>query len=398
MTAREVLRGAVVTPDGVVDDGVVVLEGDVVAWVGSAQAAPGGPSSLPDPTDDVLLPGLVDLHCHGGGGVGFPDATDPADARVAVHEHLRHGTTTLVGSLVTADRATLLARAEVLAELVASGDLVGVHAEGPFLARERCGAQDPALMVPGDPGLVRDLARVLDGGLVSMTVAPEVPGVLGPGGVVEALVDVGALPSVGHTDASVEAADDALRSARRHLREHGVRGGLPTVTHLFNGMRPLHHRDPGPVAAALAAAGRGEAVVELVGDGVHVAAGALRAVLASLGPDAVALVSDALAATGAPDGEYPLGTHRVRVRGGEARLVAGGALAGSTAHLLDVVRATVAAGVPLVEAVRAASTTPARVLGRPDLGALEAGRRGDVVVTDADLRPRGVWRAGRPLV
>lgn len=410
--ARTVLRGPVVTPLARLPDGVVVVEGEQIRWVGPAGDLPGdlvGRGEVPPRSPHTLLPGLVDLHCHGGGGAGFPDVTDVAQARVAVGEHLAHGTTTLLASLVTADARTMLARAEVLAGLVASGEVAGVHAEGPFLARTRCGAQDPTAMQVGDAGLVRELADRLGRGpgsgrvrrpvgLTSMTLAPEVRGVRGPGGVLEALLEVGAIPSVGHTDASGELVEEVLGHARGRMAADGVRGGLPTVTHLFNAMPPWHHRAPGPVAAALGAAARGDAVVELIADGVHVAPLTVRTVFDLVGPQGVALVSDAIAATGRPDGVHRLGPRGVRVTGGVARLAEAGedgALAGSTAHLLDVVRTSVEAGVGLVEAVHAAATTPARVLGRPDVGALERGRRADVVVVDADLRVRRVLRAGR---
>lgn len=392
---RLVLRGRLVLPDAVVEDGVVVVEGERLAWVGTAAAFP---DDLPAPTGGTILPGLVDLHCHGGGGASFPDAADAAAARTAVEEHARHGTTSLVASLVTAAPETLLARTAVLAELADAGELVGIHLEGPFLSADRCGAQDPALMQPGSAALVRDVARVARGHLATMTVAPEVEGVLGADGAVDALAAVGAVPSIGHTDAAAELVDEALLAARAALATPGSRSPRPTVTHLFNGMRPLHHRDPGPVAACLAAAAEGAAVLELVADGVHLAPATVRSVFRIAAPGAVVLVTDAMAAAGMPDGEYRLGSMSVRVAGGVARLTEGGAIAGGTAHLLDVVRATVAAGVPLADAVRAASTTPADVLGRADLGALVAGRRADVLVTDADLRPRAVLRAGRWLV
>lgn len=174
-----------------------------------------------------------------------------------------------------------------------------------------------------------------------------------------------------------------------------------TATHLFNGMRPLHHRDPGPVAACLAAAARGDLVVELVADGVHLADGTVRAVFELVGPGSVLLVTDAMAAAGMADGDYQLGPMAVRVGGGVARLISpdgsSGSIAGGTAHLLDVVRAVVGAGVDLVSAVRAATLTPATVLAREDIGALVVGRRADVLVTDGDLRPLAVHRAGRPV-
>lgn len=396
------LRGRVVTPEAEIADGLVLVDRDgIITWVGPAAGAPrsaaraaGSPNGVdlaaPPAT---LLPGLVDLHCHGGGGVGFPDVTDAAGARVAAGEHLAHGTTSLVASLVTAPADVLLARTAVLAELAATGELAGIHVEGPFLSPARCGAQDARQMVPGDAELVRSLARAARGNLTTMTVAPEVPGVLGRGGVVTALVAAGAVPSVGHTDASAELTFDALETIRRALT--GARSSRPTVTHLFNGMRPLHHRDPGPVAACLAAAARGSAVLELVADGVHLAAATVRSVFDLVGASAIALVTDAMAAAGMPDGRYTLGGADVQVADGAARLHPVGALAGGTAHLIDVVRTTVAAGVPLVDAVRAASLTPAGVLGRSDIGALEVGRRADVLVVDDDLVVRRVLRGGR---
>lgn len=407
-TAR-VLVGRVVTPTGVLDDGVVAVEDGRVAWVGArADAAAAGYADVPVGDGATLLPGLVDAHDHGGGGSSFPDATSVQEARVAAREHLRHGTTSLVASLVTAPRDVLLERTANLADLADAGEIVGIHLEGPFLSEVRCGAQNPHDMLEGDPELVRAIAAAARGYLRTMTVAPEVPGVVGAGGVIETLVEVGALPSIGHTDASTEQTEAAIAAGAAALAAAGRPGARLTATHLFNGMRPLHHREPGPIAACLAAAARGELVVELVADGTHLAHGTIRSVVelvgshvgadgAVAGPDAVALVTDAMAAAGMADGAYELGPMRVTVAHGVARLTEGGSIAGGTYHLLDVVRETVEAGVPLVDAVRAASWTPAAVLGLDDRGGLVGGRRADVVVTDADLRVREVLRAGEPV-
>jgi N-acetylglucosamine-6-phosphate deacetylase len=391
-SAPILLRGTVVTPHGILPDGVVVTDGASIAWVGPASEAPG---DLPEPSEHLLLPGLVDLHNHGGGGASVPDAETADDIRVAAEEHLRHGTTSMVASLVTAPRDVLLARTAVLAEAADAGVIVGIHLEGPFLSQARCGAQNPSDMLTGDPDLVRAIAAAARGHLATMTIAPEVVG----DDVLEALVEAGAVPSVGHTDATAEQVDAAVdRGFDLLATSERARSGRLTATHLFNGMRPLHHRDPGPIAACLAAAGRGELVVELVADGTHLADGTTRSVFDLLDPGSIALVTDAMSAAGMADGDYQLGPMAVRVADGVARIVeadgTGGAIAGGVAHLLDVVRRVVGAGVPLGDAVRAAATTPAEVLGRHDLGALVAGRRADVLVTDPDLRPVRVMRRG----
>jgi len=411
-----VLRGEVVTPTEVITDGVVVLTGDVIDWVGPVTALPSQwRDDLPDdPTPGTtVLPGLIDIHDHGGGGESFPDATSVEQARTAAREHLRHGTTGLVASLVTAPRDVLLARAALLADLVDAGDLIGIHAEGPFLSADRCGAQNPGDMLTGDPELVAELSAAARGHLVTMTIAPEVPGVAdgGPGrpDAIAALVAAGTVPSIGHTNAHAPVVEAAIERGRALLtggaRAEAVGGEARpgrsprlTATHLFNGMRPLHHRDPGPIAACLAAAARGDLVVELIGDGTHLDPHTVRSIFDLVGPEQIMLVTDAMAAAGMPDGDYRLGPMAVRVGGGVARLIeadgSAGAIAGGTAHLIDVVRATVDAGVGLLAAVRSAATTPAAVLGRADLGALIAGRRGDVLVTDAELAPVAVYRAG----
>lgn len=408
MAAPIVLRGRVVLPSAVLDDGVVVVAGDRLAFVGTvADAGPAGfgdlVASVPV-SPAVLLPGLVDVHNHGGGGASFPDASTPEEVMTGVLEHRRHGTTTMLASLVTASREVLLERAALLAGLADAGEIAGIHAEGPFLSHERRGAHNPADLVPGNVELVRDLAAAARGHLRTMTVAPEVPGVAGPDGVASALVAVGAIPSIGHTDGTTAVAEALIDQVAGELRAVAEAGGPVlgmTATHLFNGMRPLHHRAPGPIPACLAAAAQGDLTVELIGDGVHLDPALVRTMFETLGADHVVLVTDAMAAAGMADGAYDLGPMSVTVRDGVARVTdpghpEGGAIAGGTAHLVDVVRAAVDAGVPLADAVRAASLVPARVLGlSAEVGALEAGLRADVLVTDADLRPVRVLRAGR---
>ncbi|MFC7406297.1 N-acetylglucosamine-6-phosphate deacetylase [Georgenia alba] len=398
-----VLRGRVVTPDRIEDDGVVVIHDDTISWVGAASTAADASATGSDLTDALtaaiaetrpdptryLLPGLVDLHNHGGGGASFPDARTREDALRAVAEHRRHGTTSVVASLVTASPETLRERVALLAELADDGEIAGIHLEGPFLSAARCGAQDPNLIIPPDPQLTEDLLRLGRGHVVTMTLAPERDGVED---VLTLLADARALPSWGHTDARPDEARAALAAGARLLAPSRRRA---TVTHLFNGMRPWHHRDPGPVGEFLAAAAGGEAVVELIGDGTHLQPDVVREVHAIVGRQGAVLVTDAMAAAGMSDGAYRLGTQDVVVAGGVARLADGESIAGGTAHLLDVVRTSVEAGVPLVDAVHMAATGPAAVLGDTSVGALEAGRRADVLITDENLYPVRVIRHGK---
>lgn len=396
-TADLALRGTAVLAQGLVPDALVLCAGERILWAGPAEHAPaellpGGDRVLEH--DGLILPGLVDLHCHGGGGASFPDSERAEEMLDAVLEHRRHGTTSLVASLVTADAATLREKVAQLARLHRDGEIAAIHLEGPFLSEARRGAQNPAHLTDGDPALVRELAEIAGGALATMTVAPEAAGA---DEVIDALAGSGAVPSLGHTDGSSAEMTRAVDRSTAALRHHRGRSPLPTATHLFNGMRPIHHRDPGPALAALDAASRGEMVVEVIADGVHLDARTVAHVFALAAEDHVVLVTDAMAAAGMADGRYRLGALDVTVEEGVATLSEGGAIAGGTAHLVEVLRhAVLEAGVDLVAAVRAASTVPARVLGLEDhIGALAAGCRADMLLVDRALRPVTVLRGGR---
>lgn len=386
--APTLLTGRVVTPTGVVDDGAVLVDGDRISWVGPRRELAGRSGAVPDGWADgrTLLPGLVDLHCHGGAGGEF--GPDPDSGRTAAAHHLRHGTTSVVGSLVSASAPTLLEGVTACAGLVTDGTLAGIHLEGPFLSVVRCGAQDPSALIDPDPALVEALTEAGRGGVVQMTFAPERPGAEA---LVTQLAAAGVVPAVGHTDADAVTA----RAALDRVLELGPRGGRPLVTHVFNGMPPLHHRSPGPVAAALGSAGRGEAVLEVVGDGVHLAAETVRMLFETVGPGSLALITDSMAASGMPEGRYTLGGRNVVVDGRTARLADGGSIAGGVATLLEVVRWCVTeVGISLTDAVTAATATPASVMGWSDIGSLTAGRRADLVVVDSDVEPVRVLRGG----
>jgi len=370
-----VLRGRVVTGDADLPDAVVGVEGERIVLVRPATVADEEPA-----TDQVIVPGLVDLHCHGGGGASFT-AGEAAQVEQGARHHLAQGTTSLVGSAVTDTPEAMLRAVTAMADGVETGLLAAIHAEGPFLSAARCGAQDPAHLRTPDLALTEELVAAGRGHLRMMTVAPELPGA---DEVAALLTSLGVVAAVGHTEADARTTERFLRA---QPRGH--------VTHLFNGMPPTHHRDAGPVAGSLAAAAAGAAVVELIGDGVHVADDMVSVILRVLGAGRVALTTDAMAAAGMPDGDYLLGPQRVRVEHGVARLGAGDSIAGGTSRLLDIVRRQVSAGLDPVTVVASASSVPASVLGLDDeLGAIRAGLRADLVVTDRDLRPLMVIRAG----
>ena len=380
--------GRVVTPEGVLSPGWIRLAGSHIDAVGPGE--PPGPTRLPltDLGGAWVLPGFVDMHVHGGGGTSFTEGT-AEDARRAAEFHRRNGSTTMLASLVTAPLADLEARAAMLAGLAAEGVIAGLHLEGPFLAAARCGAQDPRHMIAPDVAAFASLHAAAAGHLRAITLAPELPGAID---LITAAVQAGVIAAVGHTDATADVTSAAVDAGASH------------ATHLFNGMRPLHHREPGPVGALL---DRDEVNCEVIADGVHLHDTAIRLVARAAGPGRLVLVTDAMAAAGMPDSRYRLGSMWVDVAGGVARLApdagpgadagprVSGAIAGSTATMASVVRHAVAAGLPVTVAAAAASTNPARVLGLAGrTGALCPGLDADLVVCDETFGLRAVMRHG----
>jgi N-acetylglucosamine-6-phosphate deacetylase len=346
------LRGRV--PSEGLDNAIVEITGPTITAVTPA----------PGESDVSIWPGLIDIHCHGGGGHTLC-TTDQDEALAAADEHHRAGTAGVVASLVTAPADVMIAQIRALAPLVADGHLLGIHLEGPFLSEARRGAQSPRDLLEPDTGLAARFVAAGDGAVAIVTIAPELAGA---DDVIRVFREAGVTVALGHTDSSY----DVMRAAIDRLE------GAALITHLANGMPPLHHRQPGPVAAALVAAARGEATVELIDDGVHVDHGFADLVFAATADDHVALITDAMAAAGFADGEYQLGPQRVRVEDGVARLDPGGALAGGTSHLAeDVARAGGTA-----RALRAATQVPARLLGLDHAPRVLAGRPADLIVVE----------------
>ncbi|WFF01786.1 N-acetylglucosamine-6-phosphate deacetylase [Micromonospora sp. WMMD964] len=365
MTVR--VNGRVVTPTGVIRQGCVEWDGDRITAVAEYPSVRDG---------HWILPGFVDMHTHGGGGHTFTTG-DAAEARAAADFHLAHGTTTVLASLVSAPFELMRSSTEAFAPLVEEGVLAGVHFEGPYLSATRCGAQNPEYLRDPSTDELTELIKLGRGAVRMVTLAPEREGALEA---IRLLTSQRVVAAVGHTDATYE----QTRSA--------VAAGASVGTHLFNGMRPVHHREPGPVVALLDAP---TVICELVADGVHLHDGMLTFATATAGPDRAALITDAMAAAGMADGEYELGGQAVTVADGVARLARDGAIAGSTLTMDAALRHAVNAGIPIADAARMVATTPARAIGLGDrVGALQVGLRADLVVLDDDLNVVRVLRAG----
>jgi N-acetylglucosamine-6-phosphate deacetylase len=355
--------------DAWVDGDVEILDGRVAA------VGVGEPSGT-----KVAVPGFVDLQVNGYAGVDFSAPGEDRYARAGT-ALLADGVTAFQPTLVTAPIEEMVEALAAVAAATRSGAdgagpwIIGAHLEGPFLSRERAGAHDRSALRDPDP---TRLARLLAAGPVSqVTLAPELPGARD---LIDVLVERGVTVSCGHTEADAASAHD------------GFDRGATAVTHLFNAMRRPEHRDPGIAYAAL---GRDDVFITLIVDGHHLAADTVRTAARAAG-DRLVLISDAVAAAAAPDGDYTLGGNvPIRSQGGVVRNGAG-SLAGSTLRMLDAVRNLHALGVPLAAALAAATEGPARMARRPDLGRIEPDARADLVILDDSLELDQVLLGGVP--
>jgi N-acetylglucosamine-6-phosphate deacetylase len=352
----------------------LLLDGDTIAAAGSGDA--------PEATDTIdlegafIAPGFLDLHGHGAGGHACDAGGDELRAALAVHR--AHGTTRSVISLVTQPLARLRDRLAEVATVTADDPLVlGAHLEGPFLARERRGAHDPAFLREPDQAVIDELLDAAAGTLRQVTLAPELPGGLDA---VSRFTRSGVVVAVGHTEADLAQTRAAFDAGARIL------------THAFNAMPGIHHREPGPVIAAIEDP---RITLELVLDGHHVHPDVAELLFRGA-PGRVALITDSMAAAASADGDYRLGSLNVSVRDGLAVLSGTSTIAGSTLTQDAALRNAVGlCGLSKVEAVAALTAVPARALGLGSrFGLLESGYAADVVVLDEDLRVTTVWAAG----
>lgn len=329
----------------------------------------------PAASGHTILPGFVDLHVHGAAGTDIMEGGDAG--AVVARTHARHGTTSLLGTTLTAKEDHIRRALEGMAGVIAqrpngAARMLGVHLEGPFLNLQRLGAQPPDV-VPARLDLVRSLHAIAP--IRVLTMAPEVDNNLL---LIPQLAALGIRVQIGHSAGTYEDGVAALRA------------GASGFTHLFNGMSGLLNRDPGMVGAALANA----EYAEIIPDLQHVAPGALRTALRSI--PRLYGVTDATSATGMPDGEYALGTQRVFKCGACVRL-ATGSLAGSVLTMDQALRNFVELGLDLADASRRLSLYPADYLGEPERGRLAPGAWADIVVLDEALRPKAVYVEGEAI-
>ncbi|MDR2254498.1 MAG: N-acetylglucosamine-6-phosphate deacetylase [Arthrobacter sp.] len=338
-----------------VNDGVFEAEGRGATW----RSLGWSDASVVDAAGRLLTAGWVDQHCHGAAAVDF-DGT--ADYAPAVQAHRAHGTRALVASLVTNPLDVEAAAAIRLARAVKASDtLVGIHLEGPFLDHGHKGAHAPQHLRPAALADVQRLYDACEGELKQITLAPEHDENLAA---TRWLAERGVAVAVGHT------------SCTRDVAMAAFDAGASVLTHAFNGMPGLHHREPGPLGAALDSP---HVTLELIADLVHVAPTLIRTLFAAA-PGRIALITDAMSATGCSDGEYMLGELAVDVQAGVARLREGGSIAGSTLTMDEAVLRTVGCGVSVRDAVTAATLTPARAMSLPAFPAL--GARLDAFLVD----------------
>lgn len=362
------VEGHLLGPAGFVRGSLTMEDGRITSLAGTpvTEAEVRG-SQLP-----IVLPGFIDLHVHGGGGYDTMAAGDAL--RHIAHLHARHGTTALLATTMTAPRAEIEAALRAAAPLCrdrpqGTARVLGVHLEGPYIHPDKLGAQ-PAFAAAATLEDVLALHALAP--LRLITIAPELQGHLE---LIKALRSEGFVVQVGHSMGTYEDGVAALQA------------GATGFTHLFNAMTPLHHRAPGLAGAALAHAERAEIIPDLL----HVHPGAIRAALRCI--PGLYCVTDATAAAGMPDGDYPLGRQRVTKCLGGVRL-ADGTLAGSTLTMDQALRNLVSLGLPLAEASRRTATLAAQHLGLADRGQLFPGAWADLVVLDNALQLQQVWVEG----
>ena len=376
--ATALVNGRVLLDEGFVEGRAVMLDGERIAAVVGANDPAVARATAVDLRGASLVPGFLDTQVNGGGGVLFNDAPTVDAIRRIGAAHRRFGTTGFLPTLISDDLSVIKRAIEAVREAIAAGvpGVIGVHIEGPFINEEKAGAHDAAKLRELDARGV-SLLSSLGVGRTLVTLAPEMT----TSATIRQLADHGVVVSAGHTNATYEEMQEAFA--------HGVRG----VTHLFNAMSPLNHREPGVVGASLL---HPDCWCGLIVDGRHVHPAALRLALRAKRTERFMLVTDAMPPVGEDADEFLLQGRRILVRDGVC-VDENGTLAGSALDMASAVRNCVATlGLTLEQAARMASTWPAEFLGvAHELGRIAPGYRASLVALDANLQVSGTWIDGR---
>ena len=373
------VRNGLVYRDGAFTTGALAIQNGLIADPAACGLSSPDSAQVLDASGCYVIPGLIDLHFHGCMGADFSDGDASALHAIASYEASR-GVTAICPASMTLPHDTLKRAFSVAAEFSPTAEesaLVGINMEGPYISPGKVGAQNPAYVRPASATEFKELQEAARGLIKLVDVAPEEPGNLAFIGQVADSVRV----SLAHMCASYDCASLAFGAGARH------------ITHLFNAMPGLHHREPGPIAAA---AERSDVTCEIIADGVHVHPSMVRLAFCLFGEHRMILISDSLRACGLGEGTFELGGQMFTVQGPRAT-IANGSLAGSVSDLAECLRTSVQAmGIPLASAVRAATENPARAIGVFETrGSLDPGKIADIVLLDADLRVRHVILRGQ---
>ncbi|WP_308638366.1 N-acetylglucosamine-6-phosphate deacetylase [Paenibacillus silvisoli] len=362
-------NAAIYTPEGIVSQGTLVVDGNGrIAAIGGPELAIAPDLQVVDASGLLLLPGMIDVHIHGGNGCGVM-AGEYEQLDGISRFHAAHGTTAFLATTTTAPleqiKRALNEAAHAIQRGVSGAALVGIHLEGPYINEKRRGAQSKADIRTSTPAELEELFEAADRLIKLVTLAPEADGGLEA---VRRFADWGVTVSAGHSDATYEEVAEAIR--------HGVRH----TTHHFNGMSPLHHREPGLAGAGLLLP---ELTTELICDGIHVHPAIVKLLFELKGPMRVCMITDAVECAGLPDGDYD----DVTMRDGHIYLKDGSSLAGSSLTMIQALRNAIRfTGYPLEKLLPSFTQVPARQIGMDDRkGSLQPGKDADFILVDPDL-------------
>ena len=370
--ARVIKNGTLITPFETIHKGVVVLKGGKIVAVGreTEVKVPGGAVVI-DASGQIVTPGFIDIHVHGGKGRDVMEASYEAIKEIAKFV-ARYGTTSFLPTTVSASPDALVNVVKAVGAAVKrrtdGAEVLGAHLEGPYISSQRPGAQDPDFIRPPSLDEFNEIWEASNRTVKIVTLAPEVEGAKR---FIAKLRGLGVVASVGHSNATYSEVVETVKYGIRH------------AAHTFNVMRGFHHREPGVVGAVLIHDGL---TAELICDNIHVHPTAMKILVVAKGTEKVVLVTDAIQAAGMPDGKYRVGKRDVIVTNGVCRLESG-ELAGSTLMMNKAVRNMVkSVGIPLRIAIKMATINPAVVVNVDKRkGSLEPGKDADIVIMDDDV-------------